>query len=150
MAQINIHPTVLSAIAPEALEAVDGIIQNLNSQWQGDIEFPKNYFFLERFGPGLFLDVFPSLTVEDIRPLMVSIKLMGTSLVICDWITDRTNESFLATKYELSCLAMQLEAYQIWHSLFPPASKFWERFRTTSVEFCHKTLHFSLHFSGPE
>jgi hypothetical protein len=60
MTEIKNHQTVLSALAPEALEAVDGIIQKLNSQWPGDIEFPKNYFFLERFGPGLFLDVFPS------------------------------------------------------------------------------------------
>lgn len=135
MTEIKNHQTVLSALAPEAIEAVDGIIQKLNSQWPGDIEFPKNYFFLERFGPGLFLDVFPSLTVEDIRPLMVAGKLMGTSLVMSDWITDRTNESFLATKYGLSCLAMQLEAYHILYSLFPPASKFWERFRTYYKEY---------------
>lgn len=135
MAKMKNYQAVRSTIDPEALEAVDRVIQDLNNQWPRDIDFPRNYFFLQRFGPGLFLDVFPPLTLEDIRPLMIAAKLLGTSLVMSDWITDPTNESFIATKYELSCQAMQLEAYHILYSLFPPKSKFWERFRTYYREY---------------
>ncbi|MBD2485023.1 hypothetical protein [Planktothrix sp. FACHB-1365] len=121
--------------AQETIENVDKFIQDLSNQWPNDIEFPINFVFLERFGPLLFLDVFPSLPLETIRPIMVAEKLLGTSLVMCDWITDRTNDAFLATKYGLSIQAMQLEGYHILYSIFPPNSKFWQRFRNYYQEY---------------
>jgi hypothetical protein len=126
--------------AQENIENVDKIIHNLSNQWPSDIEFPREYVFLERFGPGLFLDVFPSLTLEAVRPLMVAEKLLGTALVMSDWITDRTNEGFLATKYGLSIQAMELEAYHVLYSLFPPNSKFWERFRSYYCEYMNACI----------
>jgi squalene-hopene/tetraprenyl-beta-curcumene cyclase len=125
---------------PADLEQVDEEVLGLIQAWHSDLAFPKQYLSLTNYGPHLFIAAFPSVSLEQIRPLMVAGKLLGTSIVLCDKIIDRSNESLLATKYGLSFQAMQLEAYSILHSIFPPNAQFWERLRSYYREYVNACM----------
>ena len=125
---------------PADLEQVDEEVLGLIQAWHSDLGFPKQYLSLTNYGPHLFIAAFPSVSFEQLRPLMVAGKLLGTSIVLCDKIIDRTNESLLATKHGLSFQAMQLEAYSILYSFFPPTVKFWQRFRSYYREYVNACM----------
>ncbi|HAT80229.1 MAG TPA: hypothetical protein DCS17_02130 [Flavobacterium sp.] len=122
-------------INSKELANIDSSIQILNNNWPDGIIFPQKILCLETFGSQLFLDCFPSLTIEAIRPLMVAAELLGTSIVISDKIIDRNNDAFLATQYGMSVQAMQLESYSLLYSIFPVNSKFWKHFRNYYAEY---------------
>jgi hypothetical protein len=125
---------ILSKQNPEEIEWIEKIVNDLSEKWPSDIEFPI-IFFIEKLAPHLFLDAFPSLKVETIRPLTVAGQILGTSIVMCDSIIDRENDVFLTTKYGFSFQVMLLEAYNILYSIFPNKSKFWEFFRKYYYEY---------------
>ncbi len=120
----------------EEFAKIEEELRGLSDNWHEYIVFPRDFdFSLTGYGPDLFLAAFPSLSLTEIHPLMVVVKLFGTSMVLCDGIIDRTNEAWMTTKYALSFQAMQLEAYSILYSLFPANSQFWELFRSYYREY---------------
>lgn len=125
----------LSKEIQEEIEVIEKTVNDLSKQWPSDIEFPRIFLFLEKLAPHLFLDAFPSLKLETIRPLTVAGQILGISIVMCDSIIDRENDSFLATKYGLSFQVMLFEAYNILYSIFPKNSKFWVCFHRCYFEY---------------
>jgi len=90
--------------------------------------------------PYLFLSAFPSLTPEDIESLSLAGLLYVHASLLYDIVMDRTADAYLGTVSALRLQAMQMEASHLLCQLFPPASAFWERFRSYLIEYADACL----------
>src|SRR5689334_15023984 len=76
--------------------------------------------------PYLFLEAFPTLTPEQVRPLALAGRLFANALMLSDMIMDHIEVSDSLRVAPLRLQAAQLECYQLLYQLFPPQSRFWQ------------------------
>lgn len=134
------------------LVAVQSIIADLQRRWPDPIALEpgraSDYFAL----PYLFREAFPSLALEDLRPLAVFCKIYAGSILLQDRLIDgqlgdAAGGPALATA-ALRITAMHAEAYHALHSVFPATTAFWGRLRDYLAAYAEACLEEQRFASG--
>ena len=101
-------------------------------QW-GEVEIYDFY-------PYLFLNLFPEVEPEKIRPLALAGRLYYRSLSWADSLMDEQLSHVDRTNAALSIQSAQFESYQCLHELFPPQAAFWSHFRTHLIDYTNACI----------
>lgn len=119
-------------LEPE-VTAVRAAITTAEANWPAQLSFQlyqnDERAFVYDCYPYLFLNAFPGLALEDVRPLAVAGRLFATAVFIADGVMDGQTTGDDAALDLLRLQALQFEAYQTLYQLFPPESPFWPQMR---------------------
>ena len=132
-------------VRPQVQHSIDATataLARLQERWPQEVVLGSGEAQLKTldYYPYLFLSAFPSLTLQDIESLSLAGLLYVHASLLYDIVMDRTDDAYLGTVNALRLQAMQMEASHVLYQLFPPASAFWERFRSYLIEYADACL----------
>lgn len=126
---------------PQEIAATLQAVDRLQQQWPAEIDLHTT-----RSGsvyavyPHLFLDAFPSLQLEQVRPLALAGQLLASMVGVNDPLLDGQCPAYDTPISVLRTQALLHEALRLLSQLFPPQATFWQHWQRYLSEYAQATL----------